>query len=483
MSTLASQLYLKLLNGAGVVSPTMQKQIFASGIAESDPALIAALAAIPNLLPELDEAIGKRKSAREVAAWCSRPGRTAADLRSRIPKENRIQVLVAIAERPDLEPGDYAKLSAKKMEKVSLTLLRNPGVDSETKKQAALSWVRTVSPSRRTHWKFRSEVEEVLSVVPDAFNDLILHTTSRDVILAGMLNPLNPETQQALLTKLVGPVLKEINAVSGNSVNWSDSKDADTMFDRLEKMVEMEYVTDEFRTGLTELLDKAGPWPSNWRYGYLDSPEKLREKLLKRLRSGKIGTELSPLHIARNSSNPEQLLATARKASQERDEVLALAVASNPSSTVEVLEAVVGGLGWQGMRTVVRAAAERNEIQKIVALVRVNTYMLDDELFETAGNPSETLRRTTAALIRDGSWNSRATYTVLTSRFLTTEILSELPGEALVHNELPDPVRAMLQSILEVELGENAEHWKLFEALLATGDTSLKEMLKTAKAL
>jgi hypothetical protein len=370
---------------------------------------------------------------------------------------------------------------------VSLTLLRNPGVPEEVKKQAAVSWVSSIpSGDRRDQWQFRSEVEEVLRLVPDAYNEILRNTRNQSVILAGMLNELSPESQRVILKNLVAPVLADIStaaAAGRHGVSWSSTHYADTMFERLAKMIEMEFVTDEFRAGLTSMLQSQGPWPLDWRFGYLGTPEKEREKLLTRLLSGKIGTERSPLHTARSTSNPTQLLKLAATARQERDSDLGLVIALNPACTTEVLLEVAEALGWQGMRKVIHQATERNEIEKITAVLVQYQYLLDDDLFAVAANPSELLRQVIQAMRKAGALQSRTIQSLFGSQHLTVEAIAELPGDILVHTEIPEQVAVIIQSLLEAELGDNAEHWSLFEVLLCAGDTSIREVLKTAKAL
>ena len=95
-------LYIALLHTEEDVPDVIQRRAFAAlkGNSRQKP-LLTGLMGIPNLLPEIDQAVKKMRGKDAAIAWNSRPGRTDAELAARLNKETRIGVLLEHVQATD----------------------------------------------------------------------------------------------------------------------------------------------------------------------------------------------------------------------------------------------------------------------------------------------------------------------------------------------------------------------------------------------
>lgn len=462
--------------------PVIQRRIFAVGSLSNDSEMLATLASLPNVAKDVDAAIGKRKGARERAAWIARKERTPDEVKAALKGERRVAVLTAAAKRTDLDQASYKIIASADHQKVNGALLRNTAVSLDTKKKVAASW-GAAADEDSSGYRVREELSSTFGPIPSAHDALASKTRCPEVLYFVSRSSLSEESQMRVVEYLVGPNLAY---ASGKNHDYYVHERMKTAAQAAMNLSANSGTTQAVREKLLAVFEGTGPLPKPQKsyYGSFDM-EKLRLETIMAIKSGSSGSYLDPAEEAAATTDRDRLLELAKLANKEGSDTLAQSVLANPIVTAEVIREVARFVGWQARKTVLEMLVVRDDPSAFVELVSSSYGFADDDLLGKAQDPSNVLRLLALRLAESaGSHRAQGVWLeVLKSRWCTSTVLLELPVSAIGHPEAPANVATVVNAALLEAFGSDDAKWNLFEALIKDGNLPLREAIDAVEAL
>lgn len=462
-------------------APVTQRRILSVGIAHNDAGLLAALAAVSNLEPDVDAAIGKRPGAKERAAWLSRPNRTIEEVCNAVKKEKRMAVLKVAAARTDLDAATYDVLAAQGHEKVAVELLSNSSVPLAVKKKAAASWA--AAQGGRHQYALNEMAQRLIGGTPEVHDAVARAARNVELFCFVAKSELSEASQRRIFEGFIQrAVLAFKNELKPNSyINYEIVRTFEKAVSVAIDLASNASLSTEMRTAMQEFFSSLGQLPKTSNHYGTKNPDTLVQDVLKQLVNGAT-VSTSPVALAQAAKSAEVLLEFAQKAAAEHDGTLAHAVLSNPLFDAACAKAVANCLGYRNYPVAMASLAKRGNAEAFAVLAAHNPGALSDDVLSAASNPSALLALT-ARIIADANTYRGAAANLLTSRWCTPEVVAEFPITLLGGDNAPEHVAGIVSKFLVESFGENEEQWQLFELLVEDGAMPLRDLVAAVKAL
>ena len=458
--------------------PVVQRRILNVGANNNDSDMLATLATTAVLAADVDDAIGKRKGAKERAAWIGRKDRTPAEVRKALTSEKRVGVLQAAALRTDLTAADYAKLAKAGHVKVDVALLRNHVVPSDVKQQAASHWGRSVEADE-TGYRLREDLVSIFGPLPSTHNALGLNALSPSILHFVSKSTISEEVQLRIVERLVKPAAER---VVRDVDSYGTASDFETACEAARFLARSGGTTAAVRAQLVTMLTQIGEIPKPKRYYGGDTCETVRKDTLKAIKVGATPQQVDPAEEAILTTDAAKLLEFAKAASSTQNSSLAQAVIANPHLTGDALSEVLNFIGWRGREQFLQDLIRRDDLSAFVVLATSGYGDINDDLLSKAKDPADVLRQI-AHKMEEISSRSSAWLQLLSSRYCTPTVLVELPVAAIGHPEAPAAMALNVNEALVTAFGEDEAKWTLFEALVGDGQLPLREVIAAVHAL
>lgn len=458
-----TNLYRGLLDG-GDVSPMLQHRILAYGKATGSNALLAALAVLPDLAPEVDDALKDVNAAAVLAAWVSRPGRDPAALSTLALSDKRQVVRAALASFEGLDQESYRHLALNASLAVAMTLLGNPALENSNRVLAAASLGRCTPVSYRKE----DEVKLALGGDPELVEAFLAE--AKDITALVMALGTEDLTQAAQL-RAVG-----LLAVLLGTEKRAQSSRLNPQGNLLK--LRRALIALVGRPELT--LVTAGALKSTFRADPVLEDE-LNAEVHMHLAAARSTPPpgSSTLARVRTARTPDEVLAAAKLAAGLRQPALVSALVGHSAMTPEAMAVLAPALDYHNKYAAaslwVRDPAVLTEI-----LVAVPS-LLNDVLLKRLADPRPVL----VEVIRRVCEQGRPLPTsLLASRYLSPDVVARVPASYLAQSKLPVVLYQKAAELLEDAFGDDPVAWENFEQLAVDlSGTSLGELVEAVKAL
>lgn len=462
--------------------PTVQRRILAVGAASNDGDLLATLENLPVLAPDVDSAIGKRKGAKERAAWIARKERTSSEVRAALKSEKRVVVLQAAAKRTDLTHSDYALLANHDVPKVWSALLLNSEVSIEIKKSLATRWGARMDDDG---WRASDALVRHFGPIPATHDALASQSTNEVVLTFVSKSALSEASQMRVLKYAIVSNLARVKAAPAGTNYYEISRRFEEALNAAKGLASSAGTTPEVREQLLQAFVGVGVIPGPNRSYYSNANlEQSRIEMIEAIKAGPTGAILDPAEEAANTLDLDRLLVLAQLAKSDSNATLAQAVIANPIATGEILREVCGFIGWHGRNQVLEMLARREDPSAFIEVL-LNTWgAIDDDILAKTNDPSAVLCRIAAKTAETvGTRGSADALMVLQSRWCTPEVLVEMPVASIGHPEAPANIAKVVNTTLVKAFGADEQKWTLFEALVGDGSLPLREVIEAVHAL
>lgn len=447
MSQNAIDFYLAL-STSREVSPLIQERMFKLAKASGSDLLMAKLAQVSNLLPELDRKIRQTAGARALAAWASRPERTLQEIEDLASSTRSISVAKALAEQENLPSGVYEKLLRFNNANVAYSLATNPSTSSSVRVKCAPLLAANNNHRRAQRLApFLGSDEDFLKAYVFAEEK-----SSAALLSLAQIADLPEDIQESIVeefkkAKQSGDKHRQISDLM-YAINGSLGS-----FDR--KLLQE----------IISILESAG-FVSN--YYYLtrikaEAASPLKPNLRKAIAACKSSEELERFVDANLS-----LIAGP----------LASLVALHPKVTSGVLEKVSNKIEWYAISGIINRYAKYPEFLGIL-LFNHPSSLTDALLFASQG-PETVIKQILDLSTRH---NRAAPVSALSSRFFTADLAKGLPARHIRSTEMPETAFMAVEELLEKTFGSRSDAWETFESLLESHEGTIGELIEMVAAL
>lgn len=467
--------------------PEIQKQIFSYGTRVGNNELLAKLAKIEDLLPELDDALKDVPAGIVKAAWASKKDRADAEIISLVSKEKRVKVLQALAEREDLPELVYRTIAEKSNGIGSLSALISNNVVSLEVKGIAMTGLlkefgESSTPERGAYDNRAQQLSNLLANAPElatlvseqSGNMGALYASARTahLTLEGQKNILN-----VLKTAIVYTENKTRSAYDklsiGHFVFLANFVELLTNHGPIHKEVESDYIEM-----IKSVQDRYNDTTNNSYYS-----KHLAEAitLIKKSRDKQVVNFQEKIANVNSISDMdkviEEIIAHWEKNRQATiTEQASLSVIASQYSNGEHLNKLLheSSLSWYNLRGIRKLTEDAG---KIGVLISHYPWVGVDSILSSHAHPETVLMEAIKGSIKNGNHISQE---IINSKFLTEKIAFQLPLTAFLAENTPIFVRNYLANILKSTLS-TTEEWITFESLGREYQGSIADLLLMIK--
>ena len=447
----------------------LQNRAYEYGMNKNDTALLAQLATLPNLYPEIDAKLRNHKSAVVKAAWASRPNRSADELAGMIEGEKRVTVLNALARLTELPDYVHTSLIANSPSRGPLLeIVKNPALAVDHRLAAATKLLQ-VRPDDSLHARW-GDAADVLQHVIDIEYDLGAITTEPAHWAAAVLYRALTAPQQLAVAELLAALQ------DGNNTNAADLELITRVLDAFADRGDIDPIAGKILVECAELTIKT---IKNTQYRYRASSV---EDTVKRLRSEISGTAAKFEQQIREADSTEVIdkiitkvnsrQSGSRQISHDRLANMALLVLMNQHSTVKQIERIEDWFGYHFAAQALRLTSNPGKI----AWVLLKDYYVDLELLHQLPNAIEVMH---AIIERCKGDKTQLPDELLESPLLTVEMLYDLPFAQILDDSVPRHLRDQAFARIISSLSEQ-ELWETFVSLGDEFEGSLNDLLNVA---
>ncbi len=450
------------------LEPVLQRRILQHARRHDDTELLCALTARPELVADVDTAIGASTELSVLVPWMLRPGRDPEHLVERLGREKRVTVLQALAGTVGLPPAVYAALAEHPSSKVLRAVITGQGADKDAKRLA----LRTFSerPPRDTYWATSTErLRELIDgsgQATDAWNEIGMHAFALPYLLAAFAYG----SATAAHVQRWSADLEAIHEYDGG--RWRE-KTADLVLILAAHSLTREQY-ERIDTAVRSILLEAEDLTEYWVRLLLEAQKVLRaydvdvEERIRRLAAETDTTEaVRALKEVRQTCSPSQL-----------HRLLAEAVA-NPCVPVEEIFALRDDLNLASMRRFVTRLAAEDRTDILVEWLADHQDAAHIPAFITQlPDPHAVIELYLDAESAQGRlW---PTWSVETRHLRRRPELAiaHLPWSVLaVHSQSVPGLNTVISRRLTETLGDEDALWETFETLGADFDGALNDLL------
>jgi hypothetical protein len=472
MPSSTSQVYHDLLNSTAVPA-TVQRRILHWGNSHSDPALLAHLAAIDELDPEVENSLAQTEHAEVLLAWANRPGRSTEALIERLMKEKRATLLVGLAQRSELSQEVYTKLADSRSITVRWALLANTSVDLQTRESIA----RTLAPEfTKDHQGARRQLTQTLGAERSLWA-IFVNSIRSDIVVDAAFDA--KVVDGDIQVKIVDYVIKRLN-------DGSLCYELSTAIGKIVRKPDLDPAT------ATRLQNALESFVGRFQGSRFSSYEVTRASdSLKMLRTRPQEGLEDLLRAVANANDAEQLqtavesylVATAGSSLDKT--LLAETIITHPQVTPELVSEYITTLrftNWAEVASRFVDAGQWDHLAAIAEAMGMTNYLI--EVGEHREVIERVLRRSFVNSNYDAS--SRSSYWLLNphrpeiiSKFEDL-ILAYVPAALVV--SIPELGPRVLNDLVNT-FGDDPRRWEMFETLIVEYDGTLPDLLETAVSL
>lgn len=463
--------------------PEIQKQVFSYGVRTKNQELLASLAKIENLLPEIDQALRDQGSAVVKAAWAARKGRTQEDLVNLVMREKRIKVLTALAERTDLPQEVYKVIAEKSNGQGSLNaLVLNQEVELTHRSVALLrllSFFETsADPSRSMHDNRYSQISNILAVSPELAEVVGINSNNISALHAAANHSLLSDEAQANILLRLKEGIVAVESVKRSNYNSLSAHSYSFLTNIVDTMCEQGPLSEPVAKELVSIikkLDKKFSEPKSYYSNYFADTLKniansennlrvdLKSQIAKATNSQEIDLVIKQL---------EKYSAGSRSSSSVVESTV-LAIIASPFSTSDQTSHLLTetSTSWYRLREIKKIT---DDPRKIGAMLALYPWLGIDNLLSKLDQPEIAMSALLEYTIKAENFVSQD---LLNSKYLTENIAGELPLRAFSRDDTPAMVSSHLSKLLKESL-KTPEQWLTFETLAQEYQGSIKDLLQ-----
>jgi hypothetical protein len=450
------------------VDPEMQRQVYRHGTRRGDHSLLAALAARPDLIDELDRTLGEIDAALVKVAWASRANRTEEDLLKLVVGEKRVKVLAALASREDVPDQLYSAIAEFGRGSSLEALMSNQKVSPETKETAA----RRFGSEFSAKTKVTSATQGMLSTDP-AVADIIAASTQNFLLASAALTAAGPGASKDAQRNAV--TLGNIFVLDPDNDAWNAMVAYENVGEHVAGSLERDdAIVAEFCAGARRAANaRKNQWSKERMSKLASDVEKIGPNH---------GSTIDFGAVARAVSNAAEAETFIMSVPQQLPSSALLAVAKNSAFTGEQFKRVltISRYSWYSTRDLAWVFPKL-EASKAAALVACWGFFDDDSQLGRHPAPSEVLVHV-AQMSQD---DHRIPTSLYRSKYITDDVIDHLPLSIYDDNrqQVPLQVTERLAARVSARLGNDPAKWENLNALSNGFTGSLNNLLEVATSL
>jgi hypothetical protein len=466
MSYVAS-LYRKFLDQPELPA-VLQRRAYHAFMLEKDEEGLALLAGHPTLIDELDELLGKNKSAKVRTRWASRSNRTLDELRAAFAKEKRVTVLEVGALMPDMPDSWYEMVLNADSAKIASHVLHHEGVGIKVRKRAAAMFTRAAAGNSN----LISSMPGLFSGSPDLHDTVAAHARGTSAILRFVAgSQLSLPNQQAVLEGAVYPYL--IPATGERYNRYESTRRFDAALAAAMLFARQPGNSDELRKQVEKKVRAVDI------SGYERSSQMQVAALLEVLEANPADM-VDIVTLAATTTDLVKLAELADQAVSDSNAEVSMAIAANKAVPPDVLEKVLRMVHYGSRRDLVRTHMHRPE-NIAVFLYGVGHYGSPEDILDMASAPHEVLEYVLAYVTKH---ERRMPDWLLESKHLKIEMLERAAFHTIADSCLSPHAVNQLMSLITEALAESPEEaWALFESVANSSGASLADVLAATRLL
>jgi hypothetical protein len=486
--------YRMVLASDRPVSHALQAHIFNWGKTSKDYELLAVLAAVKGLSPEVDAKLSKVTNHLVQAAYVSRPDRDPEILSARAQKDTRVSVLEPLASCANLSAQAYHALARSSSRAVALPLAANTAAPLEDRTKAVSTVVNSMFSAGYGEISiYHKMLKEQAHLVGPAFTDMLASEPSQ-----------HSDLNVSIL----------LSAIFGSAEITIDDFGLD------EADLLLEIMLRELQNALRSHKEKAAKKGGAY-YGSAGSLATILGQIVAAMASAKISQArrdefaalataeltstllvkeikltLQRLLVVTGYTTEEKALTSLAEITESKDcqrlteiaqnldpkdpqtPAWASALVCNKHADVGVVHTVLERVGPRMYDLAKLAQARIEDHDVVVELAKSNRCAMRDELLSTSKNPSA-LYVTLCEAVPE-IMSSYAPHSV----YVTSDSLGKLPVSFLERAETAsDKVREMVTDLITTNLGDNIRAWELFDDLSTHVPGSIEHLFAHIEAM
>ena len=471
MSSSASSVYHDLLH-VQPVPLTLQHRILRWGTTHKDGSLLAALATVDNLDPDIEEQLSQSSLLEVLLAWANRPGRSREVLVERLLKEKRAKLLVGLAELQGLDQAIYTKLADQKSVTVRWALLANNSIDFQTRKSVAES----LAPEyRKDNWGARTQLMSALGDNVELWRIFVRHAQSCQVVSTALAVNVDSE----MLTDAVNFVLRALNHSSYD--RYTIGGVAETLSNRAD-------LSNEDSTLLSEGIDSYLLTRNNSSTYEMRRLQEASIRLKNRPTDGIDGLINNIIQSDTQDSFEESIRIFLSATSQLRLDrsLLATVVIDHQFVTPYLVSEYFRQVPRDTHDERIRRFEREGRFDLLIAVA--GTLFNIEALIGLLADPAKTVEHILIKAYREDHTDTRRAVEMWMSHFIASDaynayadlLIQYVPARAMIAN--PFCASGVVGQI-EIRLADNDRRWETFDTLVEDFNGTLPELLDTVEHL
>lgn len=471
MSSSASQVYMDLL-ASSPVPVAIQRRILTWGLTHEDAKVLARLAQIDGLDPDIEAQLVQSTYLDVLLAWAQRPGQSSEALAERLMKEKRSSLLVGLAQRTDLTEDLYRQLASNKSVNVRWAILANKSVDIEIRKSVA----KTLAPEfKKDNYGGRRLLHESLGTELDLWRIFLDNITTNVVVDTALyLDIVDKGIIDRMVTYLIDKVSQRNNEYSLAELAEAISRRPELDAENVNRML-------PFLEAQHERIKH-----NQFSYG-----ARRLEDLIKRLKArpeGGVEQLIESVRAADNSTDLTTAVETFKNLTQNirlESSLLGKVVIEHKAVTFDLVKAHFRDLDYvtwaeyaqqlhkRGQPDLLAAVAMHSSLTYVFGWVgfdeNILTYLLRRGYRDHDRDAARTVEHWLNDNIEDAIVDNIADL-----------VLEYVPATELLSSRV---FAGAAMKLMETKLGEDQRSWETFETLVSDFSGSLPELLDTVSSL
>jgi hypothetical protein len=466
MSYVAS-LYRKFLDQPELPA-VLQRRAYHAFSLEKDEEGLAHLAGHPALIQELDELLGKNKSAKVRTKWAARPNRTIDELRNAFSKEKRVTVLEVGALMPDMPDSWYALVLNANSAKIAGHVLRHENVGLKVRVRATGIFIRAAVNNPN----LLSSMTVLFSGAPELHDTIASHAQGSGAVLRFVAgSQLSLENQQRVLDTAIYPYL--VPATGERYNRYEMSRRFDSAVAAAVLFARRPGNSEELRKQLEQKIHGVDI------SGYENTSRKQVAELIEVLEADPVEM-VDIITLGATSTDVAVLSELADQALADSNYDLSMAIASNKAISPEVLEKVLRLMQWHYRAALVKVHLNRPEIIAVFLCSMVG-YGSAEDILDAVSAPQEVLER---VLEQVAKHDRRMPDWLLESKHLRIEMLERAAFHSIADSSLsPQAVQQLMNLVTEALADSPEEAWTVFESVANSSGASLADVIAATRIL
>lgn len=462
-----TSLYRKFLEQEELPA-VLQHRAYHTFMLEKDEVGLAKLAGHPALVEEIDELLGKHKSAKVRTSWAARPNRTIEELEVAFAKEKRVTVLEIGAQMANMPDAWYDIVLRADSATIAAHVLRHDGVGLATQKKAAAVYARYAAGNAR----LIGSMAVLFAGKPELYDTIAENAHGSVKVLRFVAGAkLKPANQRLVLERAIYPYL--VPASGERYARYEQGSRMQRTMDVAMLFAKQPANLPELRA---ELHQKVAALDMT---GYDQRQQEAAKAVLETLRSDPAEV-IDVLTLAATTTNQEKLVELVNTARADHDSELALAIATNKAVVSKTLLRAAEIIPWGNRREIFQVHAA-NADNAAALLCQGSYYWSGDDVLDLCSEPGLVLEMVMETTTKDGG---RIPGWILESKHLRIEMLEKVAFHAIAEAPLSaNAVKQLMQLVTEQLEHAHPDAWKVFESVANSSGASLADVIAATQVL